>query len=157
VLASFPGRQKHRRLHPGDGDGGPPGCAIFTHEFRGAASRVAEVATAFGLRRDHVLVEILATFGDSDELQEQRHRQWVQATRRAFDPIALPGGYPNLLPRGDVDRAAKSYGRNAERLIKAKQHYDPDNVLCSAIPLPVGRAMVDGSFDAQSSLARKNL
>jgi FAD/FMN-containing dehydrogenase len=134
-----------------------PGCAIFTHEFRGAASRVAEEATAFGLRRDHVLVEILATFGDSDELQEQRHRQWVQATLRAFDPIALPGGYPNLLPRGDVDRAAKSYGRNAERLIKAKQHYDPDNVFCSAIPLPVGTAMVDGSFGAQSSLARKNL
>jgi FAD/FMN-containing dehydrogenase len=134
-----------------------PGCAIFTHEFRGAASRVAEEATAFGLRRDHVLVEILGTFVDSDELQEQRHRQWVQATLRAFDPIALPGGYPNLLRRGDVDRAAKSYGRNAARLIKAKQHYDPDNVFCSAIPLPVGTAMVDASFGAQSSLARTNL
>jgi Berberine and berberine like len=33
----------------------------------------------------------------------------------------------------------KSYGRNAERLIKAKRHYDPDNVFCSAIPLPVGQ------------------
>lgn len=33
-------------------------------------------ATAFGLRRDHVLVEILATFVDrSDEAEEQRHRQ----------------------------------------------------------------------------------
>src|SRR5262249_20302537 len=28
-----------------------PGCAIFTHEFKGAASRVPEEATAFGLRR----------------------------------------------------------------------------------------------------------
>jgi hypothetical protein len=36
-----------------------------------------------------------------------------------------------------VDRAAKSYGHNAGRLIKAKKHYDPDNVFCSAIPLPV--------------------
>ena len=26
---------------------------IFTHEFRGAASRVPAEATAFGLRRDH--------------------------------------------------------------------------------------------------------
>ena len=34
-----------------------PGCAIVTHEFKGAASRVAADATAFGLRRDHVLVE----------------------------------------------------------------------------------------------------
>ena len=75
-----------------------PGCAIFTHEFKGAASRVPAEATAFGLRRDHVLVEILATFVDrSDQIEEQRHRQWARATLRAFDAMALPGGYPNLL------------------------------------------------------------
>src|SRR5262249_25937520 len=63
-----------------------PGCAIFTHEFRGAASRIPIEATAFGLRRDHVLIEILATFVDrSDEAEEQRHRQWIRATLRAFD------------------------------------------------------------------------
>jgi hypothetical protein len=50
-----------------------PGCAVFTHEFKGAASRVPAEATAFGLRRDHVLVEILATFvGRSDKEEEQR-------------------------------------------------------------------------------------
>jgi FAD/FMN-containing dehydrogenase len=115
-------------------------CAVFTHEFKGAASRVPADATAFGLRRDHVLVEILATFADrSDLLEEYRHRQWARATLQAFDATALPGGYPNLLGTGDVDRAAKSYGRNAERLIEAKRRYDPDNIFCSAIPLPVGR------------------
>ena len=117
-----------------------PGCAIFTHEFRGAASRIPVEATAFGLRRDHVLVEILATFADrSDKLEEQRHLQWTRDTLQAFDALALPGGYPNLLPGGDPARAAKSYGRNAERLINVKRHYDPDNVFCSAIPLPVGQ------------------
>ena len=55
----------------------------------------------------------------------------------AFDPIALPGGYPNLLPKGDTDRATKSIGDNAKRLIKAKLIYDPDNIFSSAIPLPV--------------------
>jgi hypothetical protein len=50
-------------------------------------------------------------------------------------------GYPNLLAPGDEDRAAKGYGRNASRLVKAKQHYDPDNVFSSAISLPVGTAM----------------
>jgi FAD/FMN-containing dehydrogenase len=94
-------------------------------------------STAFGLRRDHVLVEILAAFTDrSDRLEEQRHRQWAQAARAAFDTMALPGGYPNLLARGDGHRAAESYGRNAERLIKAKRLYDPANVFSSAIPLP---------------------
>jgi len=118
------------------------GCAIFTHEFKGAASRVPVEATAFGLRRDHVLVEILAGFVDrSDELEERRHQKWARATLQAFDAMALPGGYPNLLPPSDTDRAAQSYGRNLARLVKAKRHYDPDNIFRSAIPLPVDAAM----------------
>ena len=117
-----------------------PGCAIVTHEFKGAATRVPQDATAFGLRRDHVLIEILAICPDrSDKLEEQRHRRWGRATLAAFDAMALPGGYPNMLAGDDADRAIKSYGRNAERLMKAKRRYDPDNVFRSAIPLPVGR------------------
>jgi hypothetical protein len=54
---------------------------------------------------------------------------------------ALPGGYPNLLADDDPERVAESYGPNAERLIKAKQSYDPDTVFRSAIPLPVACAM----------------
>ena len=114
------------------------GCALFTHEFKAAASRVPAEATAFGLRCDHVLVEILAAFVDrSDREEEQRHRQWARATRQAFAPMALPGGYPNFLAGDDPDRMAKSYGPNAGRLIAAKRHYDPDNVFNFAIPLPL--------------------
>jgi FAD/FMN-containing dehydrogenase len=82
---------------------------------------------------------LLAGGDRSDKLEEDRHRQWARATLEAFDAMALPGGYPNLLAEGDAHRAMKSYGRNAERLIKAKRHYDPDNVFRSAIPLPVGQ------------------
>lgn len=118
-----------------------PGCCVVTHEFKGAAARVPTDATAFGLRREHVLVEILASWADrSDPLDEQRHRQWVHATRRAFEPLALPGGYPNMLPDGDMERAAHSYGGNLRRLANAKRHYDPDNVFRSAIPLPIDAA-----------------
>jgi len=103
-------------------------------------------ATAFGLRRDHVLVEILATFVDrSDKEEEQRHRQWARTTRQAFDPIALPGGYPNFLLADDADRVAKSYGPNASRLIATKRHYDPDNIFNSAIPLPGNRLAGEAS------------
>jgi hypothetical protein len=120
-----------------------PGCAILTHEFRGAASRVPAAATAFGLRRDHVLVEILASFTDRSQPGDERwHRGWVQAARRAFDGIALPGGYPNFLACCAVEHAAKSYGDNADRLIKAKRHYDPDNIFNSAIPLPAGQRVL---------------
>jgi hypothetical protein len=114
-----------------------PGCAIFTHEFKGAASRVEPGATAFGLRSDHVLVELLATFAGQSAFDQRRYQRWLLASLHAFDPIALPGGYPNLLPKGDTDRPTKSFGDNAERLIKAKLIYDPDNIFSSAIPLPV--------------------
>jgi FAD/FMN-containing dehydrogenase len=113
-----------------------PGCAIFTHEFKGAASRVAADATAFGLRRDHMLIEVLAIFPDgADAGEEERHRNWARRTREAFAQ-ALPGGYPNLLGSSEADRADASYGGNAARLVRTKRHYDPDNVFCSAIPLP---------------------
>jgi FAD/FMN-containing dehydrogenase len=119
-----------------------PGCAIFTHEFRGAASRVAPGATAFGLRREHVLFEIITMFDDRvDGLDEFRHQQWAHKARRALSVDALPGGYPNLLGADDA-RAAESYS-NAERLLAAKRTYDPDNVFRSAIPLPY--SSVDGA------------
>jgi FAD/FMN-containing dehydrogenase len=115
-----------------------PGCAVLTHEFKGFATRVSDDATAFGLRREHVLVEILATCAaESDVDEEERHRQWARSTRKSFDSIALPGGYPNLLASDDdPNRILMSYGHNAERLIRAKRRYDPDNVFNSAIPLP---------------------
>jgi FAD/FMN-containing dehydrogenase len=117
-----------------------PGCALFTHEFKGAAARIPADATAFRLRRDHVLVEVLTTLGpDAEEQEVQRHRAWARGVLHAFSPAALPGGYPNLLPQGDADRAAQSFADNGDRLIRAKLHYDPDNLFRSTIPLPVNR------------------
>jgi hypothetical protein len=114
-----------------------PGCAIVTHAFKGAASRVPDDATAFGLRRDHVLVEIIAVCpADCDEMEQQRHARWAKNTREAFGAMAFPGGYPNVLGEGEPNRVAQSYGPNAGRLIRAKRQYDPGNVFRSAIPLP---------------------
>lgn len=113
-----------------------PGCAIFTHDFKGAASRVPAGATAFGLRRDHVLVEVMAILpGEASPGDELRHWEWIRNTRKAFRG-AFPGGYPNLLGREERDRAAASFGPNGARLMRAKRRYDPDNVFGSAISLP---------------------
>jgi FAD/FMN-containing dehydrogenase len=113
-----------------------PGCAIITHEFRGAASRVSDSETAFGVRRDHVMLEMLATCPhQADGMNEALHRSWARRTRQTFT-MALPGGYPNFLGPDDPERARQSYGENAARLIEIKRRYDPDNVFASAIPLP---------------------
>jgi hypothetical protein len=92
-------------------------------------------------------LEIVAWFADGpDNAEEERHRQWPRATREAFGAISLAGGYPNLLAGDeDPDRVARSYGRNAGRLIRSKRRYDPDNVFRSAIPLTVASAMAGAS------------
>ena len=52
-------------------------------------------------------------------------------------PMALPGGYPNMLGPDDSEQIPFAYGSNAERLIAAKKRFDPDDVFSSATPLRV--------------------
>ena len=52
----------------------------------------------------------------------------------ALDPVALPGGYPNLLGPDDDERARASYGANLDRLLAAKLRYDPADAFSSAVP-----------------------
>ena len=55
-------------------------------------------ATAFGMRPEHVLVEIVAQYDKGDGSAE---RAWTEETYRLLEPFSLPGGYPNLLGRDD--------------------------------------------------------
>ena len=59
---------------------------------------------------------------------------WVQDTERQSGRAPLPGGWVNLMARGDL-RAKDAYGINADRLLAARSHYDPDGIF-TAIPLP---------------------
>lgn len=112
-----------------------PLCSVLTHDFRGAATRIAPDASAFGLRQKHVMIEILAQVVDRASNGEAE-RAWVLDTAAAFDALALPGGYANFLGPDDQDRTDKSYGGNVDRLRAAKRRFDPDGVFSSAIPLP---------------------
>jgi len=85
-----------------------PFTVIALHHFHGAATRVPLDATAFGLRREHFLVEIIAAWEPGDNIAIRR--QWAQNLSRALAPAALPGGYPNLLGPEEVDRIALAYG-----------------------------------------------
>jgi FAD/FMN-containing dehydrogenase len=113
-----------------------PLCAVLTHAFHGAATRIAPDSAAFGFRQPHTVIEIVAQADPKGESDGSAERAWVNETAAALDQHALPGGYANFLTAEDSERARLSYGPNAERLTRAKRHYDPGNVFASAIPLP---------------------
>jgi FAD/FMN-containing dehydrogenase len=110
------------------------GMVMFPFE---QAARVDPGATAFAQRSPHVVVEVIAAHPPAEP--PDRHRAWADAVVAGLDPLALPGGYPNLLGPGDDARARDSYGANLGRLLAAKRHYDPANVFASAVP-----ALIDG-------------
>jgi FAD/FMN-containing dehydrogenase len=111
-----------------------PFSAIAVHHFHGASTRVPVAETAFGLRRDHLLVEILAAWESSSSDGGTVYRQWARALDRKMETLALPGGYPNLLGTEERERVRLAYGPNFARLMELKRRFDPENVFASATP-----------------------
>jgi FAD/FMN-containing dehydrogenase len=112
-----------------------PYSAVFWHHFRGAATRVPSEATAFGLRQEHFLVEIISGW-KPDGSSGAAHRQWAQDLWESLAPYALPGGYANMLAPDNREQAKDAYGANGARLRSLKRRWDPEGVFASAIPLP---------------------
>jgi FAD/FMN-containing dehydrogenase len=113
-----------------------PLSGIIIHDFRGAATRVPLTATAFGLRQEHFMVEIIAAWERTAGNDGENHLQWTQTLSENLAPHALPGGYPNMLGPDDHEQTAQAYGPNIGRLQQAKRRFDPDGVFTSAISLP---------------------
>jgi FAD/FMN-containing dehydrogenase len=112
-----------------------PFTAIVIHQLHGAATRIPLETTAFGLRREHFMVELIAAWEPNANDDGHEHRQWAESLSELLASTALPGGYPNLLAADDHEQIAFAYGNNLARLKKAKQRFDPDGVF-SATPMP---------------------
>lgn len=110
---------------------------IALHHFHGAGTRIAPDATAFSMRRDHFMIEIVAAWEPGSQTEDDVHRQWVSDLSSVLAPLALPGGYANFLTPGAHEQIGSAYGNNAQRLIDLKRQFDPDNVFSSATPLPI--------------------
>jgi FAD/FMN-containing dehydrogenase len=117
-----------------------PFSGIIVHDFRGAATRVPLAATAFGLRKEHYLIEIIAAWEPIAEGDGENHREWARTLSENLAPHALPGGYPNMLGPDDHEQTAHAYGANVARLQQLKRLFDPDSVFASAISLPLQKA-----------------
>jgi FAD/FMN-containing dehydrogenase len=107
---------------------------VSIHHFHGAAARIAPSATAFGIRRKHFTVEIVAA-REPDDTYGARHRAWADSLSAALAPHALPGCYPGMLGPDDHDQITRAYSWNTERLRAAKARFDPSGIF-SATPLP---------------------
>jgi hypothetical protein len=113
-----------------------PSSSILLHHFHGVGTRVASSATAFGLRRRHFLVEIVASWEAQSESEAARHRNWAKSVSRALERDAIPGGYVKPLAPDAYEQIDSAYGCNALRLRRLKKRFDPDGVFSSAIALP---------------------
>ena len=103
---------------------------VSIHHFHGAAARVPRDATAFAIRQQHILFEIVAAW-EPHEAQGARHRAWADSLSARLAPYALPGGYPGLLGPDDHDQIAHAYGPNDARLRAAKARYDPCEIFAA--------------------------
>jgi hypothetical protein len=113
-----------------------PFSIIALHHFHGVGTRIASDATAFALRRNHFMVEIIAAWEPESKDKACVHRQWMSDLSSVLAPLALPGGYANFLAPDAHDQIGAAYGNNARRLCELKRKFDPANIFSSAIPLP---------------------
>ncbi|MCA1474226.1 FAD-binding oxidoreductase [Bradyrhizobium sp. NBAIM08] len=112
-----------------------PFSTIILQHFRGLPTQLPPDSTAFGMRREHVMVELIAAWDPSPDNLGTVHRHWAHELSRALAPVSLPGGYPNALGPDADDQVARAYGEHLPRLQAVKRRYDASGVF-AATPLP---------------------
>ena len=101
-----------------------PLSTVVFYQIHGAAMRVDPAETAFALRHDHSILEMIAQWAEGEA---QPHMEWVQRFETAIKPFAEEGVYVNFLTDEGEARIRASYGPNYERLVQVKNRYDPQN------------------------------
>jgi FAD/FMN-containing dehydrogenase len=102
-----------------------PWSVVVVRDFHGAAARVPADATAFALRPDHYILEIIGQWSDGPGLE---HSTWVRDFCAEIRPFALQGVDINFLGRDSSSDIRASSGPNYERLTKVKRQWDPENL-----------------------------
>jgi FAD/FMN-containing dehydrogenase len=92
----------------------------------GAAARVSDSATAFPYREGGWAGVVVGV--DPDPANADVISRWARDYSDALRPSAAGGGYVNMMMDEGEDRVRAAYGRNFDRLARAKRRYDPENV-----------------------------
>jgi FAD binding domain/Berberine and berberine like len=110
-----------------------PYSLLSFHHFHGKASRVGISETAFGLRQDHLMIEVIAAWEQQSPELDRKHVEWTHRGSSALVPYAFEGGYINLLNVTETERIPLAFGPNYQRLLDVKRTYDPDDVFHSTV------------------------
>jgi hypothetical protein len=105
-----------------------PSSAIVLHDFHGAPADVPRHATAFPLREDHFMVEVIAGWNHSPERDQGVEKSWAEQLDVELSNLALPGGYTNLLKPSEINRVRDFYGASTTRLLEIKRRVDPTDL-----------------------------
>jgi FAD/FMN-containing dehydrogenase len=101
-------------------------CAIGVEEFHGAVTRVPTDSTAYPHREPGFNLILISQW--TDPAQTDTCIEWARQTFDALAPYMADRSYTNYLSADDHDRVRQAFGPNYERLVKAKQRYDPHNL-----------------------------
>lgn len=102
-----------------------PECEIFIGHVGGAAGRISREATAFPQRNAHFVMNVHARWRDAE--MDKACVEWARQLFEAAKPHAAGTAYVNFMPADEADRLETAYGGNYQRLVEAKQRYDPEN------------------------------
>jgi len=98
---------------------------VVLEHMHGAASRVPVSDTAFGLRRVHWSINIMA--GWTDPAMAEKCIDWARTLSSALEAFGASDAYVNYLGDEGSSAVRASYGANYDRLAHLKKKYDPDN------------------------------
>ena len=105
-----------------------PLTAIVIFRIHGAATRVPVADTAFGLRAEQWDLNVVSQWTDAAD--SARQIEWTRQFWGKVEPHISGSAYVNHLAGDDrPEKVRASYGPGYDRLVAAKQKFDPRNML----------------------------
>jgi FAD/FMN-containing dehydrogenase len=103
-----------------------PQCEIFFGLIGGQANRIAADATAYPHRDVLYAMNVHGRWDDA--AKDRECISWARSFFADIAPHAAGSVYVNFLTQDEGERIGDAYGKNYDRLVRAKNHYDPHNL-----------------------------
>lgn len=103
-----------------------PHCEVFFAQLGGAINEVPMGATAYPHRDAEFVMNVHCRWDEAGD--DKKCIAWAREFFQKMAPHATGGVYINFMPSDETDRVKSAFGDSWDRLVKAKQKYDPDNL-----------------------------